>query len=359
MFDWLRQGEFAAGEKLPSERQLTDLFGLNHQTIRRALLRLENEGYIENRPRIGRFVRDVSSGALVKQIVLALPSYLSNNHPAIGAWLGGMHNIFESSKFSISSMFYRPGHFEFDISETLIRRRVQGLMFMDNGITARSLQKLIDSGVHVMQLGLSSDELIGLGLPTVSLSVAQALNDLFDGLVKRQCKSIVILRYSADYGRDEIDLAVAHAIERFGHQANFKLVPLHNENFTFDANEVRAQLTEANLPDAIFVPDEFVAREVLRLAYRNNWRLPDRLSLASLYNNAPDLSPLSLAHIVGFNESARMLETASQSLLARINGETIYTNRISLTCEVKWGESIRPLLDPHATKATDHKTRYR
>lgn len=40
-------GRIAPGEKLPSENQLTEKYGLSRHTVRKALNLLEQEGYIE------------------------------------------------------------------------------------------------------------------------------------------------------------------------------------------------------------------------------------------------------------------------------------------------------------------------
>ncbi|WP_125706119.1 PTS galactosamine transporter subunit IIB [Lacticaseibacillus daqingensis] len=51
-------GELAIGVKLPSEKQLCDLFDVSRITVRKALAELEEKGYIEKRQGQGSFVRD-------------------------------------------------------------------------------------------------------------------------------------------------------------------------------------------------------------------------------------------------------------------------------------------------------------
>ncbi len=52
----IEQGEFKAGEKLPSENQMGRDLGLNRHTVRAALLELEKEGYITRIRGKGTFV---------------------------------------------------------------------------------------------------------------------------------------------------------------------------------------------------------------------------------------------------------------------------------------------------------------
>src|ERR1700759_4536624 len=58
--DWLRQqitgGDLGPGDKLPSERELADRFGVAPQTIRQAIDKLKHEGRVAGQPGRGVFV---------------------------------------------------------------------------------------------------------------------------------------------------------------------------------------------------------------------------------------------------------------------------------------------------------------
>jgi len=53
----ITQGEYVAGQRLPSERELAEELGVSRVTIRTALLRLQSENVIDVVPRGGAFVR--------------------------------------------------------------------------------------------------------------------------------------------------------------------------------------------------------------------------------------------------------------------------------------------------------------
>ena len=55
--DLIRRGDLTAGERLPSERQLTDLGGVSRVTVRKALTHLSQQGLIEQRHGSGSYVR--------------------------------------------------------------------------------------------------------------------------------------------------------------------------------------------------------------------------------------------------------------------------------------------------------------
>lgn len=56
----LRAGNFQAGDRLPTERQLMETFGVGRSSVRAAIQSLVGLGVIELRPGIGTFVRPLS-----------------------------------------------------------------------------------------------------------------------------------------------------------------------------------------------------------------------------------------------------------------------------------------------------------
>ncbi len=61
----IERGEYAAGQRLPSEREITDELNVSRATVRGALLRLQAENIIDIVPRGGAFVRSPSTKVLV------------------------------------------------------------------------------------------------------------------------------------------------------------------------------------------------------------------------------------------------------------------------------------------------------
>jgi GntR family transcriptional regulator len=59
------QGFYAAGQRLPSEREIADELKVSRVTVRTALLRLQAENILDIVPRGGTFVRSVSTKAII------------------------------------------------------------------------------------------------------------------------------------------------------------------------------------------------------------------------------------------------------------------------------------------------------
>ncbi|HLI40729.1 MAG TPA: GntR family transcriptional regulator [Streptosporangiaceae bacterium] len=80
----IRSGEYPLDSQLPSERELTELYGVSRPTIRQALTRAENDGIIAKVPGRGNFVsrrrvsQDLSRMQTFRSVISALdmkPSY--------------------------------------------------------------------------------------------------------------------------------------------------------------------------------------------------------------------------------------------------------------------------------------------
>lgn len=74
-------GNYRAGEKLPSKRVMADMLGYSTVTVERAYAMLEDEGYIKARERSGYFVEqiDLSAGAL-PTVTRAPIQHIKENH---------------------------------------------------------------------------------------------------------------------------------------------------------------------------------------------------------------------------------------------------------------------------------------
>jgi GntR family transcriptional repressor for pyruvate dehydrogenase complex len=56
----ISQGKLKIGDKLPSEQEMTELFGISRISLREAMKLLEAKGYIESRDRKGKFVKSLT-----------------------------------------------------------------------------------------------------------------------------------------------------------------------------------------------------------------------------------------------------------------------------------------------------------
>lgn len=60
IIELISQGKLKIGEKLPSEQEMTELFGISRISLREAMKLLEAKGYIESRDRKGKYVKSLT-----------------------------------------------------------------------------------------------------------------------------------------------------------------------------------------------------------------------------------------------------------------------------------------------------------
>ncbi len=65
-------GKLREGEKLPSERELCELFGVSRTVVREAIRILQTKGLVEVRPGIGSIVRSPSSNQVIEGLSLLI-----------------------------------------------------------------------------------------------------------------------------------------------------------------------------------------------------------------------------------------------------------------------------------------------
>lgn len=64
--DMIDRGEFAPGEKLPSERELCEQFGVSRMSIREALRKLQAQSYIDVKSGLGTFVVEAGERSIAR-----------------------------------------------------------------------------------------------------------------------------------------------------------------------------------------------------------------------------------------------------------------------------------------------------
>jgi GntR family transcriptional repressor for pyruvate dehydrogenase complex len=65
----IRDSQFTAGDRLPSERTLSEQLKVSRTSVRDAIRRLETMGLLESRPGLGTFVKEPASGMLQATLI--------------------------------------------------------------------------------------------------------------------------------------------------------------------------------------------------------------------------------------------------------------------------------------------------
>jgi len=78
IIELISQGKLKIGDKLPSEQEMTKLFGISRISLREAMKLLEAKGYIESRDRRGKYVK-----SLTDTVKSSIEDILSVDHKKI------------------------------------------------------------------------------------------------------------------------------------------------------------------------------------------------------------------------------------------------------------------------------------
>lgn len=130
--DWLRNrilsGDFASGEKVPSENELSAQFGISRQTVRLSIANLENEGLLVRVRGSGTFVNIAPSKFKPKTknvgvIITYLDDYI---FPSI---VQGIESVLRQNGYTMSfGITYNKVENEAKALEQMIRTGVDGLI---------------------------------------------------------------------------------------------------------------------------------------------------------------------------------------------------------------------------------------
>ena len=93
----ISQGKLKMGEKLPSEQEMTELFGISRISLREAMKLLEAKGYIESRDRKGKYVR-----SLTDNVKTSIEDLISVDHEKIWELLA-VRRLIDSEAASLAA----------------------------------------------------------------------------------------------------------------------------------------------------------------------------------------------------------------------------------------------------------------
>lgn len=97
IIELISQGKLKIGDKLPSEQEMTELFGISRISLREAMKLLEAKGYIESRDRRGKFVK-----SLTDNVKSSIEDLISIDHEKIWELLA-VRRLIDSEAASLAA----------------------------------------------------------------------------------------------------------------------------------------------------------------------------------------------------------------------------------------------------------------
>ncbi len=316
----IRLGYHDAGDRLPTEEKMSELFGVSRITIRKALDDLAAEGLIEKAWGRGTFVgrgfRLPASKGIVGLVVWEDDGL--SYHPAVREILRGITDVFSAENYGLKIIHVSPGTMNAGISNYLKNFDLAGLILNSREIPdsqVGEMQKFIPKIVSACKRDLPD-------VPSVILDFQQPGYDMTKYLAGLGHKKIAFMEGSVygvkSHGNSYKGYKKAlkeSGLEIYGRQ-------LRAEKYTSESgfSMTLEVLKQKNAPTAIIAEDAILAMGAVKAVHKLGMNCPGDISLAALtdFPSAEYVHPPLTAVKARFDEKGRHL---AQSLIEYIRGE--------------------------------------
>lgn len=346
----IRSGQVLPGQALPPERELAALLGVNHRTIRRGLDDLIKAGLVVKRPRLGNFVRQVPVESVAK-VALILPQWVTrqtNRHPLLGTLWNGVTDVFDQSRgeaqvhlldydHAAKALWTEAGHIA-------VGRGIKGvIVYLSGPLRQSELRPFLDSGLQVVVICDSGLDLDELDVPVVVLNPEDIVRQAVRRLVELGHRNIAMIHYE---GSDDVRMLAS--VNRIWQECGLAFTPetlIGPEHPSgpeprLDFSLIRKFLSRSPRPGALVVTDELIASAVFRCCYERDLRVPEDISLVSIFNNTPDVHPVRLSAPHTTRISYGIGRRASLTLQSLMNGQPVTERVVQMAGDIHWAESV-------------------
>jgi DNA-binding LacI/PurR family transcriptional regulator len=333
----VREGVYSPGQRLPAEVDLARQLGVSRGTVRHALRVLLNDGVIQTVAGRGSFVPDSISRRSAGLIGMILPSVVRARNPEL---ISGAEETVRQAGYSLVLGISGDDRWlETEQIQRIVGQGASGLIVyaVDGPLDVPALQRLVDRGFPLV--------LIDRYLPDLGVD-AVTMDNISGGFLAVQHLAQRGYRYIGYIGTD--NLATSSIVERmagyrwalgeFGLPNDRVLMctnvrrllawpPREPEKERHNEHVLRAFLSRAARPEAVFVCNDYVAFEVVKVAEELGLRIPEDLAIVGFDNVAyTDYFGVPLTTIeqprqeIGATAATLLLEriTGRRSRLARV-----------------------------------------
>lgn len=342
----IHRGEVRPGQQLPSERELATRLNLDQRTVRRGLADLTASGLVVKRPRLGNFVQEVKSESETTQVALMLPRWLTEQprrHPMIGTIWNGITKIFDQRVATTQVHvldYHHKNNLWLDAGQIAASRGVKGaIVFSHPQLTCDQVQPMLDAGIKIVTIMDGGRGLDRLGIPLVNIGVESILRQAAYRLAELGHRRVVMVGYRDDEPQE-------HALtQRIWTEAGLEfdsqtLIQPANPKPRLDTTMIRDALLRSPRPTAALVLDEVLAAGVFRCCYELGLRIPQDLSLVSVYDHTPDAYPVHLSASRTEKMISSMAQKAASMLERMLKGEILDERIVIVGCDIAWEDSV-------------------
>lgn len=340
----IMSGQISAGDKLPSENELSVKYQVSRQTVRKAIAMLENAGYVYAEHGRGTFCSELVRHTRTSKNIAVITTYLSDYiFPRI---IQGIDTVLANNGYSI--ILKNTGNSrsrEARVLEELLQKDIDGMIIEPS-----------KSQIYCRHMSLY-DKLEKYQIPYVFIQGCFAQMSHKPHVLMDDCKgSYMITRYLIESGHKNI-VGVFKSDDAQGQNRHKGYVKaLQEANVLYDPERVvwfytedrtvhpyeaiRQMVNEGTIMDAVVCYNDQIALEVIRALRDSGLRVPEDVSVTG-YDNSQvgNMGGLTLTTIKHPQE--KLGEMAAELLLDLVHnhGEIKGENRILIEPQIVFGNS--------------------
>ncbi len=352
VIDWISEnidsGSLKSGEKIPSENELCDMFGLSRQTIRHAIQKLSEEGLLESRRGSGTYVADQCADDSNKSVVAVVTTYVDDY--IFPSTIRGIESTLSSKGYSMQLSFTNntTGKERQILEDLLERSDVAGVIMepVKSALPNPNIgiyRKLIDKGMKFLFINSYYPE---LDMPHVSINDEECAYRAVKALVAAGHKSIgCVLKLDDGQGRERYR-GYLRAMTECGLSFTYDHV---NWIDTIDIKDGKRALSRVKerLRDctAVFCYNDLVAGLLMQVLTDDGLKLPRDMSVIGMDDS--DMAKIGVGGVTISSiphPKARLGEKAAQNMIRLIHSTGKFGNATyEFTEDVILRQSVRDI----------------
>ncbi len=282
----IETGELKAGDKLPSENRLSDMFSVSRQTVRHAIGILEEEGKVDRIRGSGTYVRDSRASNLEKRGRIAVVTTYVDSY-IFPKTIQGIEEVLFEKGYSVQIAFTNNKvERERNVLEDIINREdVAGVIVegTKSGLPNPNIglyKKLQERQIPLIFINTFYPE---ISAPHVSLNDVEAARTAVDYLLAKGHTRIgTILKLDDDQGRLRY-LGYIQALGAAGLPvSDSRIVWIDTDDFkqlSLCMDRIMARVSDCT---ALLCYNDQVAFQLINLLKERNIRVPEDLSVISI-----------------------------------------------------------------------------
>lgn len=327
ILEWIRTQNLTPGDRLPTEAQIAERFGVSRLTVRHAVGNLVLQGLLSREQGRGTFYRGAATDAKPTKMIAFIATYINDYiFPSI---VRGAQERLDREGYAL--LLFGTGNDpakEAAAIETIRERKVDGLIIepsrsMLPNPNVERLKTLIESGLPVVSVHARYD---GLDVPAVEV------NDVGGGEL--------VAEHLAALGHDQVgmimkldDIQGSRRLQGFLAGATTHGLRFHAawcRLFTTESKRTVARLYVERLvatpladrPTAVFCYNDEIAIDLIQHLYRVGLSVPDDLSVVG-FDDAPLAAALPMGLTTVVHPKVAMGERVAEWILDAIQGRPV------------------------------------